>query len=74
MTIFADVDSTLWSSDPIPETDSTPHVNIGSQFQCTIPPVMSSMNRSSLEPCHEDLLWDPGINNCTDGESKYYYY
>lgn len=68
---FSDVDSTVWNSDPTPETDSTPHVNIGHQFQCTIPPITSSSNRSSLEACHEDLLWDPGINNCTDAESKY---
>lgn len=71
--LFLDVDSTVWNSDPIPETDSTPHVNIGPQFQCSIPPLMSSANRNNPQPCHEDLLWDPGIN-CSDAESKYILY
>ncbi|CAH1983323.1 unnamed protein product [Acanthoscelides obtectus] len=65
-------DGVSWSSDPIPETDSTPHVNIGSQFQCKIPMFSSTPNRSSHEPSYEDLLWDPGIANCTDSEVDMY--
>ncbi|KAJ8925961.1 hypothetical protein NQ315_009814 [Exocentrus adspersus] len=61
-----------WSSEPIPETDSTPHVNVGPQFQCTVPPFTSVPNRTNLEPTYEDLLWDPGINNCTDSEVDMY--
>ncbi|XP_018579373.1 uncharacterized protein LOC108917312 isoform X2 [Anoplophora glabripennis] len=65
-------DGVSWSSEPIPETDSTPHVNIGAQFQCNIPPFTSAPNRANPEPTYEDLLWDPGINNCTDSEVDMY--
>ncbi|KAJ8928443.1 hypothetical protein NQ314_019032, partial [Rhamnusium bicolor] len=58
-----------WNSEPIPESDSTPHINIGTQFQCNVPPFTSAPNRTNLEPTYEDLLWDPGINNCTDSEA-----
>lgn len=40
---------------------------MGPQFQCNIPPVSSRLNPVSK---HEDLLWDPGINNCSDAEGK----
>ncbi|XP_068893870.1 uncharacterized protein [Tenebrio molitor] len=61
-----------WSSDPIPESDSTPHVNVGAQFQCAVPPFTSAPNRTNPEPTYEDLLWDPGINGCTDIEVDMY--
>lgn len=67
---FVEEDSN-WSNDPIPETDSTPHINVGPQFQCTIPPLSSIPDRTSSEPTHEDLLWDPGINGCSDSEGKH---
>lgn len=60
-----------WSNEPIPESDSTPHVNIGSQYQCKISNFSPNPDRSSPDPTHEDLLWDPGINSCTDSEGKY---
>ncbi|XP_044266026.1 uncharacterized protein LOC123012213 isoform X5 [Tribolium madens] len=61
-----------WSNDPIPESDSTPHINVGSQFQCTIPPFTSPPSRTNPDPTHEDLLWDPGISGCTDSEVDMY--
>ncbi|XP_074037248.1 uncharacterized protein isoform X4 [Leptinotarsa decemlineata] len=61
-----------WNSDPVPESDSTPHVNIGSHFQCKIPHFTSAPKRSSPEPSYEDLLWDPGISSCTDSEVDMY--
>lgn len=70
--IVPDDDGVSWSNEPIPETDSTPHVNIGTQFQCNIPPFTSAPNRANPEPTYEDLLWDPGINNCTDSEGNLY--
>lgn len=71
LTIFVlEEDSNCWSSDPIPETDSTPHVNVGPQFQCRIPPFTAVPNRVNPEPAYEDLLWDPGISGCTDAEGK----
>ncbi|XP_057664122.1 mucin-5AC isoform X3 [Diorhabda carinulata] len=65
-------DGMNWNSDPIPESDSTPHVNVGSQFQCKIPSFSSAPNRGSSESTYEDLLWDPGISNCTDSEVDMY--
>ncbi|XP_049826853.1 uncharacterized protein LOC109598471 isoform X2 [Aethina tumida] len=62
-------DTSIWNCEPIPETDSTPHINVGPQFQCNIPPVSSRLNPVSK---HEDLLWDPGINNCSDAEVDMY--
>ncbi|XP_030764094.1 flocculation protein FLO11 isoform X2 [Sitophilus oryzae] len=65
-------DGTTWNSDPIPETDSTPHINIGSQYQCSLPSYKSVPRRISPEPAYEDLLWDPGIGICTDSEVDMY--
>lgn len=62
-------DGSSWG-DPIPETDSTPHINIGPQNQCTIPTYPSVPKRMSPQPVYEDLLWDPGISSCTDSEGK----
>lgn len=61
--IFLAVDST------IPECDSVPHVNIGPQHQCIIPP-FAKVGRDDREPSYEHLLWDPGISSaCTEAES-----
>ncbi|KAJ8982930.1 hypothetical protein NQ317_004586 [Molorchus minor] len=65
-------DSISWNNDPIPESDSTPHINLGPQFQCKLPLFTSTPNRTNPEPTYEDLLWDPGINNCTDSEVDMY--
>lgn len=64
-------DGSNWG-DPIPETDSTPHINIGPQYQCAIPTCMPVPKRISPQPVYEDLLWDPGISNCTDAEGLLY--
>lgn len=60
----------LWSNESIPETDSTPHINVGHRFQCDIPAYRSSA-KTNPDSCYEDLLWDPGITKCTDSEGKY---
>ncbi|RZC33533.1 mucin-12, partial [Asbolus verrucosus] len=70
--VKSEEDSIGWSNDPIPESDSTPHINVGPQFQCAIPPFTSAPNRTNPEPTYEDLLWDPGINGCTDNEVDMY--
>lgn len=59
-----------WSNESIPESDSTPHINVGNDFQCIIPPCSLGYGRPSQESNHEDLLWDPGINKHTDSEGK----
>ncbi|XP_076267674.1 uncharacterized protein LOC143200833 isoform X3 [Rhynchophorus ferrugineus] len=65
-------DGPSWNNDPTPETDSTPHINIGLQYQCSIPSYKSVPRRTSPEPAYEDLLWDPGIGMCTDSEVDMY--
>ncbi|CAH0550552.1 unnamed protein product [Brassicogethes aeneus] len=65
-------ENSIWSCEPIPETDSTPHINVGPKFQCNIPVFQSVPDRLSPVPKHEDLLWDPGINNCSDSEVEIY--
>lgn len=67
--LFSDCDEigNLWSNESIPESDSTPHINMGAQFQCSIPARCHTTNKTSPE----DLLWDPGITKCTDAEGKY---
>ncbi|KAK9869215.1 hypothetical protein WA026_002966 [Henosepilachna vigintioctopunctata] len=61
-----------WSNEPVPETDSTPHINVGTQFQCRIPTFSEMPDRYYRERKHEDLLWDPGIRRCTDNEVDMY--
>lgn len=78
MIVFADSssgesseDSPGPSLDPPPETDVSPHVNIGSQFQCNIPVWNPNREEAQHEPSREHLLWDPGISKvCTESESK----
>lgn len=63
-------DSSISStSESIPENDSTPHINVGYQYQCTIPPCKFGREKDDREPTYEHLLWDPGINTiCTETE------
>lgn len=62
----------FWSNESIPESDSTPHINIGPHFQCRIPSrSYNSSNKMNPDSCYEDLLWDPGITKCSDTEGKY---
>ncbi|KRT84189.1 zinc finger protein, partial [Oryctes borbonicus] len=58
-------------NEPVPESDSTPHINVGPQFQCKIP-ACTQDNKHAHKPHREDLLWDPGINNSTDSEIDMY--
>lgn len=59
-------------NDTIPESDSTPHINVGPQYQCTIPPRIKMTGKDNREPNYEHLLWDPGINAiCTETERMY---
>ncbi|KAL1512796.1 hypothetical protein ABEB36_002325 [Hypothenemus hampei] len=65
-------DVSSWG-DPIPESDSTPHINIGPQSQCTSIPTYNAVpKRTSPQPMYEDLLWDPGISNFKDSEVDMY--
>ncbi|KAL3286023.1 hypothetical protein HHI36_000536 [Cryptolaemus montrouzieri] len=67
-----DDESCTWGTEPVPETDSTPHINVGPQFQCRIPAVSEMPDRYYRDRKHEDLLWDPGINRCIDSEVDMY--
>lgn len=59
------------SSDSAPESDATPHVNIGPQFQCNIPQWSPDREKANRDPSYEHLLWDPGISKfCTDAEGN----
>jgi hypothetical protein len=59
------------SSDSAPDSDATPHVNIGPEFQCSIPQLNPDREKANREPSYEHLLWDPGINQIrTDAEGK----
>lgn len=59
------------SSDSAPESDATPHMNIGPQFQCSIPQWNPDREKANREPSYEHLLWDPGISKfCTDAEGN----
>uniref|UniRef100_A0A1B6CCX3 Protein krueppel n=1 Tax=Clastoptera arizonana TaxID=38151 RepID=A0A1B6CCX3_9HEMI len=48
-----------------PETDMSPHVNIGPQYQCVLPKWIEEPVRIDREPSFEHLLWDPGISKLT---------
>ncbi|KAJ9581309.1 hypothetical protein L9F63_023515, partial [Diploptera punctata] len=61
------------SSDCAPESDATPHINIGQEFQCAIPAWNPDREKANREPSYEHLLWDPGISKfCTDAEVEMY--
>ena len=47
-----------------PETDSFPHVNVGTRFQCPIPPCDRKPYSWSDEAGKQDhLLWDPDVTD-----------
>lgn len=65
-------DSSQEGSECAPECDISPHVNVGSQFQCAVPAYRGDTGRADREPSYEHLLWDPGISKLTsdsEGES-----
>lgn len=64
--------ASTWCNESVPESDSTPHINVGPKFQCSIPAVMPSYHRVTQDRSPEDLLWDPGILQCSDSEGTYY--
>nr|CAD7257038.1 unnamed protein product [Timema shepardi] len=52
-----------------PESDATPHINLGPDFQCVIPQWNPDREKANREPSYEHLLWDPGISKVsTDAE------
>ncbi|KAI5746256.1 hypothetical protein M8J77_001604 [Diaphorina citri] len=55
----------LESRDVAPESDITPHVNIGPQYQALIPECCPYGAKVEREPAYEHLLWDPGISKVT---------
>lgn len=59
------------SCDSIPESDSTPHINVGSQYQCNfLPDCQAGKDKDDRDP-NEHMLWNPEVNNmCTDNEGK----
>lgn len=59
--------------DSPPECDVLPHINLGSNFQAEIPPIIK--NRPIREPCSDYLLWDPCItSSVSEREGKLYIY
>lgn len=60
------------SNDSTPESDSTPHINVGAQYQCnSLPKCQSGKEKDDREPS-EHLLWNPEIGNlCTDSEGNF---
>ncbi|XP_046658292.1 serine-rich adhesin for platelets-like isoform X2 [Homalodisca vitripennis] len=61
------------TSENAPECDISPHVNIGPQYQCTVPPLRGDHSRVDREPTYDHLLWDPGISRLTsDNEVDMY--
>uniref|UniRef100_A0A8D8YZU9 Transcriptional-regulating factor 1 n=2 Tax=Cacopsylla melanoneura TaxID=428564 RepID=A0A8D8YZU9_9HEMI len=63
----------LESRDVAPESDTTPHVNIGPQYQALIPECCPYGAKTEREPTYEHLLWDPGISKVTsDSEVDMY--
>ncbi|XP_071053390.1 zinc finger protein 541 isoform X2 [Onthophagus taurus] len=62
---------TTWT-DPVPETDSTPHINVGSHFQTLLPQCRPLDTRYVQQPTKEDLLWDPGINKSKEEVEMYF--
>nr|CAD7393485.1 unnamed protein product [Timema cristinae] len=56
-----------------PESDATPHINLGPDFQCVIPQWNPDREKANREPSYEHLLWDPGISKVsTDAEVDMY--
>nr|CAD7443398.1 unnamed protein product [Timema bartmani] len=56
-----------------PESDATPHINLGPDFQCVIPQWNPDREKANREPSYEHLLWDPGISKVsTDSEVDMY--
>ncbi|XP_025830950.1 uncharacterized protein LOC108738669 isoform X2 [Agrilus planipennis] len=60
-----------WNTESIPESDSTPHINMGSKFQSSIP---SLQHRYFVEreQCKENLVWAPKNDNLTENEIDMY--
>ncbi|XP_066995962.2 serine-rich adhesin for platelets [Anabrus simplex] len=55
------------------ESDTTPHINVGPAFQCTVPQWNPDREKANREPSYEHLLWDPGISKvCSDSEVEMY--
>lgn len=61
----------IWNSESAPESDSTPHINIGSQFQSTIPALRKSIPFSNQEPLKEQLLWGLPTDTYNDNEGEF---
>ncbi|KAF2898801.1 hypothetical protein ILUMI_07375, partial [Ignelater luminosus] len=62
----------IWNNESVPESDSTPHINIGPQFQCSVPPCAKSMHHVDQEPNREYLLWGPSGGTYADNEVDMY--
>ncbi|XP_076441996.1 uncharacterized protein LOC143281005 isoform X2 [Babylonia areolata] len=58
---------------PPPETDVTPHVNVGPQYQADIPPFIGQRNDAMMTPSKEDLMFASSIMEVnTDEEVQSY--
>ncbi|KAK4885195.1 hypothetical protein RN001_001466 [Aquatica leii] len=62
----------VWNNESIPESDSTPHINIGPQFQCSVPLCQNGVLRVNQESSHDYLLWGPSISSYSDNEVDMY--
>lgn len=57
------------ASDCTPESDSTPHINVGNQYQCSSIPDYQPGKEKDDGQVTEHLLWNPEVNYlCTDNE------
>ncbi|XP_034326291.2 transcriptional-regulating factor 1 isoform X3 [Magallana gigas] len=61
------------ASEPPPETDVLPHVNIGSQYQAEIPPYNENRSEVMKVVCKEDLVWAPSSVGDNSEEDVQYY-
>ncbi|KAG8190118.1 hypothetical protein JTE90_026688 [Oedothorax gibbosus] len=57
----------------VPESDSVPHVNIGSNYQAKIPPFNPHFKDTLMEKHRADKVWDPtSVDSLTDEEVELY--